>query len=134
MSTDVPTPEIPEHERTWMRNAQTGELGYQVKIGGADYIRLNRATEDIRIPFRAGEWIPDVDRRPFTGAQVAQICHAADLVLCRSLGLFKEAKLDWLSLPDKTRAEMIRGQGPMKPGIRAKVWGAIWSELKDYYR
>jgi hypothetical protein len=124
----------PEAERTWMRHVQTNELGYLVKRSGAEYVKYNRESEDIAVPYKPGEWVPDVDRRPLTGAQVAQIAHAADRELCKSLGMHKEAKLEWQSIRDTQRAAMIEGKPPGKPAIRAKVWTAIWDELKDFCR
>jgi hypothetical protein len=120
-------------ERQYHRSRQTGERGYMVRRKGTDFIRLDRPQQEILRPFRESEWIPDVEHRPFTKAQVAQVCFEADRKLCFFLGLHDKAKKEWLSLSDEHRIGWMK-RGPLTPPIRHEQWRAIMTALEPLTR
>lgn len=100
-----------------------------VRRNGKDCIKLDRASEELIRPMSL-EWTPDLEHRPLTRMQVAQVCFEADKRLSVFLGLPDNANKQWLGLRDETRISWIDA-GPSDP-IRQKVWAAIREALREH--
>ena len=123
-----PTPD----DRSYFRSATTGDLGWVVRREGKDRIRLDRPAQEIILPFNDGNgWIVENELRPMTVYQAAQVAFEADRTLCRALGLYKEAKREWMSLTDAERIDWV-DNGPKKPTIRVEVYKANRKALAPY--
>jgi hypothetical protein len=115
------------------RSSKDGELGTLVIRDGKEFIRLNRPNEEVLRPYLNGiEWIPDVERRPISKAQLASICFEADLQLCKVLGIMPKKK-NWLDLTDGERITWME-KGPVKDPERAVVWKALMTVLEPLTR
>lgn len=120
-------------ERIYYRSAQTGDLGYIVRRGGVDKIRLDRPMEEIVMPFNESSWTPEREFKPFTWHQVAHLAFESDKLLCRMLGLHKESRREWMNLSDKERIEFEQ-EGPAPSGLRAELYRAVTGALKGHSR
>lgn len=121
-------------QQDWYRHKDTGEAAIKVTDGGREYMRYHRTEQVIQVPFRPEEWIPDVERRPFTTVAVARVAHAADQELCRGLGLLRLSRMTWDDLTEQGRADRIERVPLPAPGIRAKLQEAVWDLLEDFTR
>ncbi len=120
----------PEKERAYYRHAKSGDRGYIVWRGGARFIRLDRANQDITRRFESTDWVPDEEKRPLTREQVARIAHAADKQFCYATGRVKESRTEWHNLPEEIRVDRISGRGPRDPQ-RGRLFNTIFLALKD---
>jgi len=118
----------------WYRNAETGEAAIRIVEKGREYMRLHRTQQVITVPYRATEWIPDVERKPFTDVVVARAAHAADMEVCRGLGLFKLGQQSWDSLSEEQKASRIQRKPLPAPQIRADLQAKIWEVLGEFTR
>lgn len=119
-------------EREWFRQSSSGNLGWLVRREGTDRIKLDRAGEDIVVPYWQGEWIPENERRPMTIAQIAEICFVADrrlITYTHNPGLQK----NWADLKDEDKIEWME-KGPRKDRMRAKLYRLIMDGMAEYYR
>ena len=119
-------------EREWYRNVGTGDLGWVVRRGGAQKIRLDRASEEI-IRALNGEWMPENEHRPMTIAQLAQVAFEADRRLCWFVGLAENAKKEWADLNDDQRIMWMQ-TGPTKHPIRRELYEAVTGALRKHSR
>ena len=119
-------------EKEWYREAATGELGWLVKRGGVERIKLNRPAEDIVRPFRQGEWVPEQERRPLTIAQVAEIAFVADNRLVTFIGNPGLKKL-WWDLNDEEKIWWME-KGPSKQPQQAALYKAITDAMRPFFR
>lgn len=119
------------HARVYYRHARTGDLGYLVRREGQDHIRMDRPMDDSTRTFRAGEWLPEHDRRPLTVAQLAQVAFAADLQLCRWMGMHEESKKEWVNLREEERIEWMQ-HAPKGEVIRRRLYAGVMAALKPY--
>lgn len=120
-------------ERRYFRHTSTGDLGYVVRREGKDCIRLDREMQEIIQPFRDGQWVEEREFKPFTLHQVAQLAFAADCALCRMMGKHKEAKAEYMTLPEKVRIDFMQN-GPGEGGLRSELFKAIMKTLKPHSR
>jgi hypothetical protein len=121
----------------WYRNAKTGDRGeVTVDENGVAWVRLDRPKETIgnpRKPFKADEWVPDVQTHPLTKAQVAMVAHAADRELCRALGKIELSRIEWEDLTIEQRSKLITQQ-KLKGSERAGLQRVIWDYLASITR
>ena len=121
-------------ERTYYRSTSSGDLGYLVRRGGEDKIRLDRPMEEIIRPLRENEWQREQEFRPFARAQVAAIAFETDKLLCKMLGLHKEGKAEWLSLKDDDRIAFMQDGPAGGNPLRRDLYLAIRGILDPYSR
>ncbi len=115
------------------RSAQDGELGTLVERDGNQYVKLNRPHEEILRHFNGGNgWIPEVENRPISRAQLGFVCFEADKALRQVLGDYSGAKKTWQDLSDKQRI-LWMDEGP-KSAERSAVWKAIQMILEPLTR
>jgi hypothetical protein len=118
-------------EREYYRHVSDGQLGWKVRRGGVDCIRLDRAQEITRK--LGGDWLPELEHREMTTAAVAHVCFEADKKLCLFLGLMENSRKDWNSLHEEQRKEWI-SKGPpailMSKGEWAKLTPTEQSKLR----
>ena len=119
-------------EREWYRNVATGDLGWVVRRGGAQKIRLDRASEEIIRSLNA-EWVPENEHRPMTIAQVGQVAFEADRRLCWFIGMAENAKKEWADLNDDQRIMWMQ-TGPTKNPMRRELYEAVTGVLRKYAR
>ena len=99
---------------------------------GTDRIKLDRAGEDIILPYRQGEWVPEAERRPMTIAQVAEIAFVAHrrlITYTHNPGL----KREWSDLKDEEKIEWME-TGPKRDPMRAALYRAITEAMRPYFR
>lgn len=126
--------EVAEEDRRYYRSSSDGELGWLVEKNGVQYVKLNRPNEELLRPWANGSnWVPEVEHRPISQAQLALVCFEADKALCRSLGLHDPARKEWLSLSDRERIAWME-KGPKQNPIRAALWTAIHHVLDPLTR
>lgn len=124
-------------DRIYYRNTTTGERGWLVERDSKQYMQLNRPAEEILLPYRPAEWVPERDTRPLTRQQCAQVAFEADKMLCLFLGLHREAKRQWLSLTDEDRIAWCK-HGPVGTAsyardlLRALIYDTVMGELKRW--
>lgn len=123
----------PPGQRIYVRNADTGQLGWLVRRNGKDCVRLDRANQEIITAFSGATWLQVVEHRPLNRVQLVQIAFEADKALLRSLGEYEKAKKEWLSLSDKQRVAWIE-EGPKDPPIRAMFYRTIMDFLEEHMR
>lgn len=116
-------------KRTFYRSSRDGQLGWLVRRGGREMIRLDRAAETLRHMVE-GEWVPDKEHRPLNKATVAKICHAADRELCFALGEHGRAQPEWNDLTQEEKRDWML-KGPTKPVIRAVIYARIKDALAE---
>lgn len=107
-------------DRVWVRSASDGERGWLVRREGMTYVRMNRPSQEIVKPYRKHDFIEEVEHRPLTKLQVAQVCFEADRAMCRVLNMHDLARKDWVSLSDRERAELMKdgpGGEPKRRGM-----------------
>jgi hypothetical protein len=122
----------PPSKRQYFRSAETGDLGYLVQRKGKDYIKLDRALEEIVKPYNEAtrhQWQPDREWRPLNRVALAQICFEADKVFCRHLGLADLSTKEWLSLSTEQRILWME-KGPTQDPNRAKLWKSIVKSME----
>lgn len=120
----------PEAGRTYYRHAGTKDLGWMVRRGGRQMIRLDRGPHvEVLRPFTESEWVPDKEHRPLNRIQVAKVCFAADKELCMALGLHKEGKREWIDLSQEDRKHWMH-DGPATPKVREVVFERIRDALE----
>lgn len=119
----------PERERTWYRNRESGQLAYLVTRGGKSMIRLDRPDQEIVRQFHEAEWIPEVEHRPVTRAQCAQVAYEADLKLCLMLGDFQKRQV-WHNLHEDVRIRWTDKGPPARPAIRQDLFRNIMQTLE----
>ncbi len=89
----------------------------------------HRPNQDIRRAYKPAEWKKMADKRPLTRQALGKIAFAADIELCRNLGLHQHAQVTWLSLTTEQRVAWM-DSGPKKPAERANLWKSIMKTLK----
>ena len=110
-------------QRVWYRSSSTGDRGYLVTRDGGAAIRLDRPGECIRK--LDSTWIPEPAARPLRAAELAQVVHAADVALCKLLGMHKATPKAWASLTDDDRALWMAVGPPTTNPTRVALYEAI---------
>ena len=117
-------------KRTYYRHATDGQLGWMVRRGGREMIRLDRGEAEHLRHMVEGEWVPDKEHRPLNKAAVAKVCHAADRELCMALGEHGKAQKEWHDLTQEEKREWML-EGPASPVIRAVIYARIKDALAE---
>ena len=120
-----------EHERTWYSHTMTGDHGWMVRRDGRDCIRLDRPDQEIVKVYRDGEWKPELEHRPLTKLQLAQVAYEADRKLCFFLGLHDEARREWNAMREQDRLKWAQ-HGPGKGPGRMQLFMAVTGTLERY--
>jgi hypothetical protein len=94
--------------------------------GGGLAVRLDRKAETRIVPFRAKEWVPDVETR-LQPMQLARITYDADKALRSALGEY--GLPEWPSLPEPQRIAWSRGLPEGANEIRHALRAAILKVL-----
>lgn len=123
----------PKASRVYLRNVQTGELGWLVRRGGKSVVKLDRANQEVTRRYLQSEWQAEAAQRPLAPIHAARIAFEADRALCRDIGLPLHAKRDWGGLRDGERQLFIKN-GPKEPLVRKQLFEAIMSAMKPYVR
>mgnify|MGYP001581066698 CR=1 FL=1 len=118
-----------DNKRTYYRSAIDGQLGWLVRRGGRQMIRLDRGATEILRQFNEGQWVPDKEHRPINRAQVARICFAADRELCIALGMHAEGKREWIDLSQDEKRTWMQ-EGPESPRVREVMFKRIADALE----
>jgi hypothetical protein len=133
MSEDAQDWEPAKAARVYLRNVQTGELGWLVRRGGEPCVKLDRANQDITRKYVKSEWQAEEAQRPLAAIHAARVAFEADKALCREIGLPAHAKRDWHALRDGER-QMFCGKGPKEPAIRVQLFNAIMGAMGNHVR
>lgn len=123
----------PKQSRVYLRNAQTGELGWLVRRGGKSVVKLDRANQEVTKRYVAAEWTAEETQRPLAPIHAARIAFEADRALCRDIGLPLHAKREWGSLRDGER-QLFISKGPKEPPARVQLYAAIMAAMAPYVR
>lgn len=118
-------------DRQWFSHRYTGDRGYLVRRAGKGMIRLDRPMEEILFK-DVGDWVEDVEHRPMTVAQVAQIAFDADRRLCFYIGRHEQSKKEWANLRDKEKQFWMM-KGPSETP-RKELYAGIFSVLRPFFR
>lgn len=120
-------------ERTYYRNAQTGDAGWMVKRGGVEHVKLDRPMVDHAIVYVPEHWTVDRAPVPLTIAQVGQIAFEAHKKLCYYTGYMDESRWNWSKdLTEEERLTFIK-EGP-EGEIAQRLFIAIQMALSPYAR
>lgn len=120
-----------KRDRIWFRRGLDGQLGYLVRRGGKQMIRLDRPGEEIIKPLNG--WVEDKEHRPMVRMQAAMIAKSADEQLCKMLGLHDKRRRTWDDLTEEQKF-LWANEGPQDPPARAAVWDGIMRALEPYMR
>lgn len=113
-----------EHDRVYYRSLRDGSLGYMVKMGHRDMIKLDKPGEEVL--FEPGlDWQPEEPPRcDVNRMQAAEVAWQADKSLKRWLGDKWDPRTEWLNTHEEERIRFAK-EGPMAGGLRDKVFDAI---------
>jgi hypothetical protein len=120
-------------ERVYYRHFRDGNRGYLVERDGQQCIKLDRPNEDIVRPFKDAEWLPERENRPCTKAQITKVAFEADKALCGALGMFVEAKREWLNMKEPKRIAWMAGAASPPSelrGLRKELYQRIMALLE----
>lgn len=136
---DGPDEVTPDHwdpepgRRVYVRSMESGDLGWIVRRGGEDKVRLDRPNQEIIREMNAN-WAFQHDHRPVSTAQIVQmIAYEADRGLLRLLGDHSKSRKNWGDLTDKQRVAWIE-QGPSNPPIRRILYRTIMDSMTEHLR
>ena len=97
-----------------------GRMGTLVNTSGFTQVKLDNGN---LVPFKADRWELVVDHSPWSPITCARIAYAADIELCRALGMHREAAKSWDRLTDRDRI-LFKEHGPGDPMIRKVIFDA----------
>lgn len=124
------------YERTYYRDATTGDLGWMVRRKGVAHIHLDRALDKIERKYVPEHWVLDREPVPFTLGQVAQIQFAADCKVCYYTGKMQLSRRQWSNIPEEERLKFMKDgpddKSPDQP--RQRVFQAIRVALSKLAR
>lgn len=125
-----------DDQQVWYRNQETGELAYLVSRADGDYLKLNRPNEPEFMALKFDEkvrdkWKPEMDRKPFTHLQIAQVAFEADKMLCQLEGHYQLARRNWVNMSGDMRHSWSE-TGPKGSPARKKLFRNIMECLKGY--
>lgn len=126
---DPPSPAA----RQLVRSAQTGELGYLVRRGGASMVKLDNPNQEILRRYTPADWLAEDTQRPLALIHVARYAFEADKLLCRDLGMVQHSLRSWDKLREGER-QMFLKEGPKKPPARAVLYRSIMTAMKEFVR
>lgn len=118
-----------ELSRVYYRHAITGDLGWLVVRDGKDKIKLDRPNEDLCKPFVPSEWIPELEHRPLTRFQAAQVAYLADQRLLMLMGNFQVRK-EWNMQHEDYRIKWSEEGPPANPPVRQEMFRSIMRALE----
>jgi hypothetical protein len=122
-------------ERIYVRSKRTGDLGWLVRRGGVDMVRLDRPNEVLLQKYQPDLWPSEDMRAPYSLHQVVRVAFEADKRLAFALGEHQDAKADWNLLTERKRIDLVQGGPP--PGrhpLRYQLWDAILELLSEHAR
>jgi hypothetical protein len=122
-----------KEQREYVRNAQTGDLGWIVRRSGKPMVKLDRPNQEILRRYIPSEWVPEETQRPLAQIHAARVAFAADCELCRALGLPLHAKRKWAELSEGERA-MFTKNGPEKPQARQVLFKSVMDGMSGFVR
>jgi hypothetical protein len=111
-------------EGTAVRSTNDGQAGKLVQTDDGLMVRLDRAAQEIVVPYHPHAWLP-AGRAALGTMQVAKIQYAADCAYREVHGEYRVA--DWLSLDDKAR----RTFADLGPNTDDQVRLLIYDALKE---
>ncbi len=123
----------PKATRTYLRHAQTGELGWLVRRGGVSVVKLDRPNQEITKRYVQSDWVAEETQRPLAPIHAARIAFEADRELCRVIGLPLHAKRTWGELREGERQLFLKA-GPKDPPARVQLFAAIQGAMAPYVR
>jgi len=117
-------------QRIYVQSTTTGNMGWIVRRGGRDMIKLDRPAQDIVVEYN-GSWSQVVEHRRATHSQIVQVAFEADKALLKLLGEYGKAKKDFRDLTEKQLVAWIE-EGPSQPPIRAVLYRTIVDLLAEH--
>lgn len=123
----------PKGARVFLRNAQTGELGWLARRGGKSVVKLDRANQEVTRRYVQSEWVAEETQRPLAPIHAARIAFEADRALCREIGLPLHAKREWGGLRDGER-QLFMKAGPKGQPAREQLFAAVMGAMAPYVR
>lgn len=110
-----------------VRNVTDGQIGFLVTTSAGTCVKLDRASQDIIIPYSPHVWL-NADKPPLNEVQVAQVAFAADQALRRVNGEYNVD--EWISLSDKDRIDFITNGPRTTDESRKKLYYRVVACLK----
>lgn len=116
-------------QRIYVQSQTTGDMGWLVRRGGTDKVRLDRPNQEIVVDYN-GSWVQVVEHRRASHAQLVQVAFEADKALLRLLGLHDKVK-EFRDLREKHLVAWIE-EGPQQPPVRALLYRTIVDLLSEH--
>lgn len=134
MSTDqLPNDWDPKPEdRRWVRSSGSGDLGFVVRRGGLEVVKLDRPMQEILRKLDSS-WEPASTHRPLADAHCGRVSFEADKALAAALGDHSVARKEWAGLSDAEKQKWAK-VGPTGSAPRKRLREAIFAALKPYTR
>ena len=117
-------------QRIYVSSSTTGDMGWIVRRGGRDKVRLDRPNQEITVDYN-GTWTQVVEHRRASHAQVVMVAFEADKALLKLLGEYQKAKKEFRDLTEKQLAAWIE-EGPTQPPIRAMFYRTVVDFLEEH--
>jgi hypothetical protein len=119
--------------RKLVRHRQSGDLGYLVKRSGKLMVRLDRPAQEILRKYSTDEWADEEQVLPLAKIHAARVAFEADKALCGALSMHKEARREWMKLPELERHRWM-SVGPAAPLSRSALYRSVMAALAPYVR
>lgn len=119
--------------KKWYRHRQSGQRGYLVETPEGPKIRVDNEAMEIIRPISEG-WDEEAELPPINDRQIRIVAFEADRALCQMLGMYGEARKEWIDLRDEERLKWIAKGPPERSDIgsifRRRLWECITEELE----
>lgn len=121
-----------EQDKDYYRHRLSGNLGWMVRRGGREMIRLDRPQEEILFHYRAADWDAEDRPRQLGPGQAARVAFEAYKALCAITGKPNRAKMEWHSMSEQARVDFST-KGPRNPTqLEKKLWEAVVQTLAEF--
>src|SRR5688572_29482471 len=85
----------PPHQREWYSNKRTGDRGWKVIRDFQDCMKYDQPNWDRFVPYHESEWTKQEQSGLLLPSELAQVCHAADKVMCHVAKLYAVPRKEW---------------------------------------
>jgi hypothetical protein len=120
-------------ERSYYRSRIDGsDVGWLVRRGGKDFIRLNVPQDTNLRPFRPDDWISEKAPALLMVGATARIAYEAHRALMYGLHHHKLGRKEWVNLQEETRMKWIAEGPKMLDAEHAVIAQGLYKVIMEY--